>query len=492
VPAATTATAGTARPDVLDLSPELAARIPPIQVAMWRDAARRVGNCAHPVRLRGQVHQVDRATGELREVYATDREPDGLLRKPCGNRRASVCPACAEVYRQDAYQLLRAGLAGGKGVPESVAEHPALFVTFTAPSFGPVHRHHTTPTGRLLPCQVRRRAEVCPHGVRLECRRVHPAGDPRVGEPLCSRCYDYTRHVLFNALAPELWRRTTINLPRALAHAAGLTHAELRRRVRVRFAKVAEYQTRGAIHYHAIIRLDACPPADHPDQITPPPAPFDVELLEYALRAAAGKAKLHIPNPDDPTRGLLLRWGDQLDTRPITTSSQATLSAEQVAGYIAKYVTKSTEILGLTLQRRLTDRAVDYLSHQGLRPHVVRLVQTTWTLGGHPHLAHLKLRGWAHQLGFGGHWSTRSRRYSTTMTALRRARAEHTRRARWPNRLPLDAWGRLETDQAVEVLATWSYAGSGWRTQVERQLAVAAAVRAREHRRLARRQRATA
>src|SRR5262245_47675401 len=222
VPAATTATAGTARPDVLDLSPELAARIPPIQVAMWRDAARRVGNCAHPVRLRGQVHQVDRATGELREVYATDREPDGLLRKPCGNRRASVCPACAEVYRQDAYQLLRAGLAGGKGVPESVAEHPALFVTFTAPSFGPVHTYRTNRAGRLLPCHPRRRPEVCPHGVRLDCRRVHPAGDPRVGEPLCARCYQYAAHVLFNAIAPELWRRTTIYLPRALAHAAGL------------------------------------------------------------------------------------------------------------------------------------------------------------------------------------------------------------------------------------------------------------------------------
>ncbi|HKE98817.1 MAG TPA: replication initiator, partial [Actinomycetes bacterium] len=239
---------------------------------------------------------------------------------------------------------------------------------------------------------------------------------------------------------------------------------------------------------------DAAPPADQPDRIAPPPAPFDVELLEYAIRTAAGRAKLLVPDPDDPTRPLLLRWGDQLDTRPITTSSTTTgpLSAEQVAGYIAKYATKSTEGLGLTLQRRLTDRAIAHLPHQGLRPHVVRLIQSTWSLGGHPRLASLKLRSWAHQLGFGGHWSTRSRRYSTTMTALRRARAEHARRARWPNRLPLDAWGRPETDQAVEVLATWSYAGSGWRTQLERQLAVAAAVRARDHRRHARANRATA
>src|SRR4029453_3055867 len=178
-------------------------------------------------------------------------------------------------------------------------------------------------------------------------------------------CYQYTAHVLFNALAPELWRRTTIYLPRALAHAAGLTHRELRRRIRVRFAKVAEYQTRGAIHYHAIIRLDAAPPADQPDRIAPPPAPFDVELLEYAIRAAAGRVKLIIPDPNDPGRTLLLRWGDQLDTRPITTSSTANgpLSAEQVAGYIAKYATKSTETLGLTLPRPLTDRAIPHLPH---------------------------------------------------------------------------------------------------------------------------------
>ncbi len=62
--------------------------------------------------------------------------PDGAIYKACGNRRASVCPACARTYQYDAYQLLRAGLSGGKGVPETVATHPAVFVTLTAPSFG--------------------------------------------------------------------------------------------------------------------------------------------------------------------------------------------------------------------------------------------------------------------------------------------------------------------------------------------------------------------
>src|SRR4051812_30718158 len=68
-----------------------------------------------------------------------------------GNRRAAVCAPCAETYCQDAYQLLMAGLVGGKGVPESVGEHPMAFVTLTAPSFGAVP-HHTRGRGRSGAC----------------------------------------------------------------------------------------------------------------------------------------------------------------------------------------------------------------------------------------------------------------------------------------------------------------------------------------------------
>ena len=62
-----------------------------------------------------------------------------MLPVACKTRRASRCPPCAEVYSADTYQLIRAGLSGGKGVPGSVATHPCVFTTLTAPSFGPVH-----------------------------------------------------------------------------------------------------------------------------------------------------------------------------------------------------------------------------------------------------------------------------------------------------------------------------------------------------------------
>ena len=45
------------------------------------------------------------------------------LRHPPG----AALPVLCATYRADAYQLLAAGLKGGKGVPESVAGHPGCW-----------------------------------------------------------------------------------------------------------------------------------------------------------------------------------------------------------------------------------------------------------------------------------------------------------------------------------------------------------------------------
>src|ERR1700733_8305655 len=100
--------------------------------AHWRSVLSEVdqaGLCSHPVRLRGVT--LDRATGELAE---------GGLLVPCKDRRAAGCPPCSRLYQADAWQLVAAGIRGGKGVSPGVVAHPQLFVTLTAPSFGPVHR----------------------------------------------------------------------------------------------------------------------------------------------------------------------------------------------------------------------------------------------------------------------------------------------------------------------------------------------------------------
>jgi hypothetical protein len=450
----------------------------------WAELIAQAGYCHHPIRLAGRVEHADPSTGEVRQVYTTEGEPDGVLLKACGTRRESRCPSCAATYRADAYQLLAAGLKGGKGVPETISEHPRLFVTFTAPSFGRVHSRNAQ--GRLvLPCHPYRQGARCPHGLRDGCWHRHDPDDPRLGEPLCPGCYDARAQVLWNALAPELWRRTTIAVYRALGRLVGLQEGQLRRLVRISYAKVAEFQRRGAIHFHAVIRLDAATECRCPGCLAPPPEPFTAGLLEEALRQAVPAVRVPCPAVDGGPEPYA-RWGEQLDVRNITTGGDeaGTLSAEQVAGYIAKYATKATESFGAGLDRRIGADDLDRLDR--LPAHVAELVKAAWELGGRPELEGLRLRAWAHMLGFGGHWSTKSRRYSTTMTALRRARVAFAKRRRARDGIPLDAWDRPEDDQAVIVVASWVYVGSGYASEGERWLALSAAARAREQRAVAR------
>jgi hypothetical protein len=91
----------------------------------WMELVAQAGYCHHPIRLAGRIEQADHQTGEIRTVYDSDREPDGVLLKACGTRRESRCPSCAATYRADAYQLLAAGLRGqgrpGHGGPASTA-----------------------------------------------------------------------------------------------------------------------------------------------------------------------------------------------------------------------------------------------------------------------------------------------------------------------------------------------------------------------------------
>ena len=81
-------------------------------------------------------------------------------------------------------------------------------------------------------------------------------------------------------------------------------------------------------------------------------------------------------------------------------------------------------------------------------------------------------------LGYRGHFATKSRRYSTTMRALRAARRDWHRRQQ-PNY-------RLYRDKTVVTETELEWAGRGWRTTGDALLALSAAARAREHRRIAR------
>jgi hypothetical protein len=458
-----------------ELAAELVARAGRADYSRFEAQLRSSGYCARPVRLVGRIETCE-GNGR-RRVWSTDTEPDGILRKACGNRREAVCPPCAERYRGDAYQLIAAGLKGGKGVPDTVSEHPAVFVTLTAPSFGPVHTRRVGANGKPRRCRPRRDAPVCEHGVRLSCGEVHDEDDPRLGQPLCRECFDHQGAVVWNNALSELWRRTTIYLPRVLARHSGMTHKRLRELVRVSYVKVAEYQRRGLVHLHVVIRLDRAMPAYRAHEVKPPPRRFGVEQLEHAIRTTAGELRAPLP---DELGGGTVQWGDELDVRQLDQPDR-----REVAGYLAKYATKSTEQAGGVLHR-VTGHEVDALP---VSEHVRAYLRAAFTLASDGTLANRRFGPCAHQLGYRGHCLTKSRRYSTTFTALREARERHVHEQLLAR--SGDREQRALVD-STERIASFRYAGQGHLTAGDALLAASAAARARERRRIAREERACA
>ncbi len=306
----------------------------------WLDHVWPAAACTRPVRLRGDIKHIDPATGELVRTIPTIGMPDGAIYKPCGNRRATVCPGCAETYRRDAYHLIRAGLAGGKGIPADVATHPAVFATFTAPSFGPVHtrpiRTHTCADRSRCRCQpqrchARRDAITCEHGRPAACFKRHTRDDPALGQPLCPDCYDYPAHVVWNNQAGELWRRTKQAMERYLAQLARRRGIPFHRvpcgdgryrwvaPYRIAHGKAAEYQARGAVHFHTLLRLDGYNPFD-PGQLLPPPPGITAADLQDAAHHAAETISYQTGTHPDQPGGWTIGWGTQTDVRVITTT----------------------------------------------------------------------------------------------------------------------------------------------------------------------------
>ncbi|MEV6524664.1 replication initiator [Longispora sp. NPDC051575] len=449
----------------------------------WLDHVWPAAGCAHPIRLHGQVLTLDARTGAQLSALHTEALPDGVIYKACGNRRAAVCPACSVVYRRDAFQLLRAGLVGGKSVPDTVSQHPAVFATFTAPSFGPVHTRHVRKHScadknrcgcRPEPCHARRDTPDCEHGQAAACFARHEHDDGALGHPLCLDCYDHDHQVVWNHGAGELWRRTKQHIERYLNR--------LRRRrgipgkLAVSHGKAAEFQIRGAVHFHVLLRLDAVDPDDK-TLVLPPPPGMTVSDIDDAVKHAAAAISYTTDTHPDRSSGWLIGWGRQVDVRVITLSGDNTVTDSMVAGYLAKYSTKGTESTGHSSRRLDGDTIGVYADPAGSHP--ARLIAACWRLGRVN--AWTGLRRWAHMLGFGGHFLTKARRYSVTFAALRHARVTYRRsEGNGPEYNPIAAVEHVEEETTL-IVGRLTYAGSGWRNTGDAMLANTAAALAREH-----------
>ncbi|MFI7319411.1 replication initiator [Streptomyces venezuelae] len=376
--------------------------------ARWLAQITATGGCAHPIHLSGSTTTRDVTTGEILHRYDTRDEPGERLSVRCRNRRTTVCAPCSRLHAGDTFHLVRAGLLGGKNVPATIRNRPRLFVTLTAPSFGPVHRAGDR-------CRPRRDSGECDHGRPRGCGTVHTSADLHVGQPLCGDCYDYPAHVLWHAHAGKLWDRFVIGVRRQLASSVGLPQSRFSDRAQLSFARVAEYQKRAAVHVHAVVRLDG--PGGPDDE---PPAWGTADRLTEAVHASAHHARVRTPY-SAAVGELPLRWGAQIDVRPLNSDGTGP-DDDAVAAYIAKYVTKGASETGAGLDHRVT---WDDISAATVTPHIRSLMRTCWRLGSLPEYMPLRLRAWAHTLGYRGHILTKSRAYSTTYAALRAERAEH-------------------------------------------------------------------
>jgi Replication initiator protein, pSAM2 len=225
------------------------------------------------------------------------------------------------------------------------------------------------------------------------------------------------------------------------------------------------------VHLHVVIRLDRAMPAYRGDEVKPPPERFGVQLLEDALLCVVDDVRAPLPHE---LGGGHVCWGDELDLRRLDAHER-----RQVAGYLAKYATKSTELAGGVVHR-FAAHQVDGLP---VREHIRAYMREAFSLAADPALAERRLAATAHALGYRGHCLTKSRRYSTTFKALREAREQHVHDQLLARS---DDAAQRALAGAVERVASLRYVGQGHLTAADALLAASAAARAREGRRLAR------
>lgn len=217
--------------------------------------------CSHPLAM------LNIETGELVNVR-------------CGTRSEKKCPGCAWIYKKDTAKILRSGL-----LDDGACRY--FFLTLTAPSFGATHN-------------------VPKRGERKKCRcgAWHDAEkdiDLR-GVPLDCNQYDYSGQAYFNYQIGKLWNTTLTLLRKKFPDLC--------------FAKVYEWQQRGALHVHVILRIPAADFSGDGDAAS-------------LLRECASSA----------TYGGWMYWGSQNDCREIRGGA----SSDKVIGYLKKavsYVTK--------------------------------------------------------------------------------------------------------------------------------------------------------
>lgn len=254
-----------------------------------------------------------------RPVYMRRRDvatgAETMVSIRCGTRIASLCPSCAALYRGDVSAVLREGLF-------SVSEDEVIILlTLTAPTFGQMHfvpPPAPPKDSKAHASWVRRFSKR-----KCRCGTRHKSGDKAwTGVPLDAGGYDYEAQVRWNRLVPRLWSRTADELTRVIGFAG-----------RLPYAAVTEFQRRGAVHLHVLMRI-----------------PVSFALGEYedagAIRSRVIEdivARVGAYAPGDSARHRF-SWGEKAHAQVITDAMGK--DKARAAGYLAKLVTYSAKSIG--------------------------------------------------------------------------------------------------------------------------------------------------
>ena len=206
-------------------------------------------------------------------------------------------------------------------------------------------------------------------------------------------------------------------------------------------------------------------------------SPVSPTELAALMQQAARSVTLTV---DDDTTSVsrVLRFGTQIDTQPIVSqpvgadrrpgqsdSPTGGVPGRRVAGYLAKYVTKSLADFGISV-RRITTAAIGELD---VSDHVRAILSTIAQLA---ETGATGIGKWLHTLGYRGHITTKSRRYSTTIDALR------TQRAHWnSNQRSKDPANQHDSADVVSSQTLWCFDRAGHASLGDRVLVTSAALR---------------
>ncbi|WP_374198453.1 replication initiator [Nocardioides sp. R-C-SC26] len=210
----------------------------------------------------------------------------------CGSRLKAECEGCSALHVGDWRSIIRSG------VFDAGTGYRFFLLTLTAPSFGAVHHVPREPGKRdLCKCGKRHSNEV-DAGLR--------------GVPVDLADYDYAGQVAWNAASGRLWDATRARLRALLPSLA--------------FASVREWQARGALHLHVLIRVEA-KDAQKVPVVQAGKKRRSVPVITALVGAVTARG-------DD---GITVCWGANVDCRPVR--------ADQATGRTIWYLTKAVGYL---------------------------------------------------------------------------------------------------------------------------------------------------